>query len=151
MQMSIQHDVDNKLRQKSIQILKDNGFRITRGKLDIVLSFLCDRTPRTVEQIYDSLSDRPDLVTVYRSVNSLAEKGVIKKINLGGLAAYYEISHADHHHHHIICTVCGMVEDIEDCHTANIETRTLQNSKSFQSITSHSLEFFGVCDSCVLE
>ncbi len=140
--------MNNKLKQKTIQILKENDYRLTKGKVEILLTLLKADKPIKIEDVVKNLNIKLDIVTIYRAVNSFLGKDIIKKINLGDMAAYYEINHAEHHHHHIICNICGLVEDIEDCHAINLEKKTLQISKSFETINSHSLEFFGVCKKC---
>ncbi len=142
--------MNNKFEQKAIQILKENHYRLTKGKVEILLALLKADKPIRIEDIAKNLNVKLDIVTIYRAVNGFSGKGIIKKINLGDMAAYYEIHHAEHHHHHIICNICGLFEDIEDCHAINLEKKTLQISKSFETINSHSLEFFGLCKKCMI-
>ena len=52
----------------------------------------------------------------------------------------------DGHHHHLVCTVCSMIIEIDDCLPPGFE-RALADRHGFRSIT-HKLEFFGVCARC---
>jgi Fur family ferric uptake transcriptional regulator len=89
-----------------------------------------------------------DKVTLYRALEDFSKSKIVAKINLQDVAVYYEFLHTDHHHHHIVCEKCGKLEDIEHCSPLVLEKEILKHSKSFSSIASHSLEFFGVCKAC---
>jgi Fe2+ or Zn2+ uptake regulation protein len=47
-----------------------------------------------------------------------------------------------------VCVQCGMIEDVDACSIEGIEKRIMQHSRSFNSIQSHTLEFFGLCRAC---
>ena len=67
----------------------------------------------TADELYKLIiKDFPNigLATVYRNLNLLAEKGVIKKIY--GLADAAHFDHNTHNHHHFICTKCNKIYDI---------------------------------------
>lgn len=140
--------INSKITKKAIEILQDNSYKVTKGRIAILVFFLKNHKPLTIDNIKNSLDIKIDKVTLYRAVNDFVSKGILNKINLGDMAAYYEISNTEHHHHHIICESCGLVEDIEDCHGTDMERKTLNLSKSFSKINSHSLEFFGLCNKC---
>jgi Fe2+ or Zn2+ uptake regulation protein len=101
--------------------------------------------PLTVEEIKKKVGRTVHTATIYRALNDLVSSGVIRRVDIHARSARYE-SNADHHHH-IVCTECGLIEDV---HTEpkGLDAKVLSNSKRFKSIVSHSLEFFGVCKSC---
>jgi len=83
--------------------------------------------------------------TVFRIVNMLTEKGLLKPIQLNEGKYRYELSSkADHHH--LVCETCGNIEDISDCNIDVLE-KDIESKKKFK-VTSHSLEFFGICSNC---
>lgn len=57
----------------------------------------------------------------------------------------YECIFDRHHHHHIVCRTCGKIENVEACILGELEKMLAQ--KGYTDL-SHSLEFFGVCESC---
>ncbi|MCL2679478.1 MAG: transcriptional repressor [Dehalococcoidia bacterium] len=85
------------------------------------------------------------LVTVYRTLNLLAEDGLICRMGRSGGACSYA-SCPPKHHHHIICVSCSKVVDFEACGLEEME-RKLMCETGF-IIADHSLEFTGLCRSC---
>lgn len=129
-------------------ILRTHGYRVTEGRVSL-LSFLAKaKSPLTVSQILKGLHGTLDKVTLYRALVDFSHKKIITKVNLQDTLTRYEFLHANHHHHHIICERCGKIEDIEHCEQPHLEKSILKHSKTFSAITSHSLEFFGICKKC---
>jgi Fur family ferric uptake transcriptional regulator len=71
----------------------------------------------------------------------------LKRVDLRKGSAYYELNSA-HHHHHVVCTACGEIEGFELCGVEKLSKEVLAKSKKFKSVSAHSLELFGVCESC---
>ena len=129
-------------------LLKENGYRVTAGRV-MLLSFLKkSKKPLSVADIQNSLGNSLDRVTLYRALEDFSKSKIVVKINLNTSSAYYEYIHTGHHHHHIICEGCGKIEDITHCDQADIQKEILKHSKTFKKINSHSLEFFGICKRC---
>jgi Fur family ferric uptake transcriptional regulator len=104
--------------------------------------------PLSAGDIQKQLVHKMDKVTLYRALEDFAISKIIAKINLQDTATYYEFLHEDHHHHHIVCEKCGKIEDIKNCNQHDIQKEVINSSKSFKIINSHSLEFFGICNTC---
>ena len=125
-----------------------SGIRKTPARTAI-FSFLgnADR-PVSIEEICANANVKKlslDLVTVYRTIHSFVEKGVVRQIDFHEGKFRYELSNMPHHHH-IVCTQCGSVQDVEDCLKESAED-AIQKQTGY-TITSHALEFFGVCKKC---
>ncbi len=111
-----------------------------------VLSLLrASKKPLSAQDIIGKLK-KIDSVTVYRTLEQFAECGLISRVNISKERAYYEYVHS--HHHHVVCTGCGKMEDIKNCATTTSEKTVLKSTKKFAQISSHSLEYFGLCNSC---
>lgn len=82
--------------------------------------------------------------TVFRTLNTLVEEGAATKVDFGEGRARYES--ASHHHHHLICTKCSSIEAVDICKAEEVIAQAAQN-KNF-TVTSHKLEYFGVCHRC---
>lgn len=124
--------------------LRAAGFRVTPGRVRLLHTLEREGGPRTVGQIRRALGRNTlNEATLYRALEALAERGVIRRIDLNTGIAHFEYSPEHPHHHHAICTRCGIVEEVAACPLP--ETTRL---KQFRSITAHSLEFFGVCRNC---
>jgi Fur family ferric uptake transcriptional regulator len=81
------------------------------------------------------------LATVYRTLDRLAAAGAVKRATL----ASGEIGYAycpSGHHEHAICLRCGRLRPIRPC--------LIKEKPSFDgfSVTSHVLDFYGVCAAC---
>ena len=88
-----------------------------------------------------------DQATVYRTVKSLKQKGIIRQIDLRQNHAHYEFADMAEHHH-LVCAECGKIEDVRHCKVENWEGTVLHHSKHFAEIRQHALEFYGVCKTC---
>ena len=67
--------------------LKENGIRITNGRILILKIIESSTKGLTAEQIYEMCKDKNEnlnLSTIYRSVELFEEKGIVKKINIDG-------------------------------------------------------------------
>ena len=130
-------------------ILKENKYKSTKARLAILNVFSLECHPMTAEEIHKKLpSKKIDLATVYRSLKSFEESGIIEKINLQKDSVYYELPS---HHHHVVCKKCGLIEELKDCDSEDMVQKIQKTSKNFKRITSHSLEFFGLCQKCDLK
>lgn len=130
--------------------LRAAGFRATPGRLAVAELLEKAHHPVGTPELAMTLVPRElDLTSMYRTLSSFAEKGLVQHVSIDPRFASYEWVHDEgEHHHHLICTVCGRIEEIPLCHLETLEKRVLANAPGFREITSHSLEFFGTCTSC---
>ncbi len=131
-------------------LLKDRELKRTKSRI-AVLSFLeANKAPVTAESLYQSLiaaenGQHFSLSTIYRTVATLAEKGILlKNVGADGLT-YYQLND-DRHCHYLICTACSQVVPVDGCPLHVLE-ESLSQSTGYQ-ITGHHLEFFGLCPQC---
>lgn len=93
----------------------------------------------------------PDRVTLYRMMQDFERVGIVRQIDLRQGMAFYEImpGKGHHHdHHHIVCTQCGIVEDVEECFLHDSIKKVVKKSKKFSASYDHTFEIFGICKSC---
>jgi Fe2+ or Zn2+ uptake regulation protein len=127
--------------------LRAHGYRLTPQRLAILKVLnqaACHLTPTEIYQ--QVVADLPGLTeaTVYRTLNFLAEQGLVLVAHVGHGQLVYEV--AEHDHHHLICRVCGSMEEID-----HQELRTLY--KNFLTRTGYQIDtihatFFGLCPGC---
>ena len=84
------------------------------------------------------------LTTVYRNLRTLQQKGLVRCRNLPTGEALY--SPVDRDEHHLTCVNCGRTFALKFCPIKNIELPKSQ-TKNFAMLF-HTLEFFGLCESC---
>lgn len=128
------------------KMLKTSGLKNTAPRLAVLEALSKAKRPETVEEIHKRIK-KLDLVTLYRTLSSFEKKQIIKRIDLHKDAAYYELS--AEHHHHIICTDCGKLEDFELCDMNDLTKKIVAKASNFKNIKEHSLELFGICNTCV--
>jgi len=99
--------------EKYVKILKENNIKITSPRL-IILKYLSENLSHpTADQIYTDLKpNNPSLskTTVYNSLETLEQHGIIQSITISGSELHYDIKHEMHHHFY--CKKCGRIYDI---------------------------------------
>ena len=109
----------------------------------------------TAEQIGTRVADVEPSVhraTVYRTLTSLAETGVLSHVHLGGSATVYHLAdpepehHHEHGHAHVQCHVCGRVLDVAPDVFDEVAAR-LRDDLGFVLDTGHAA-LLGTCRDC---
>lgn len=129
--------------------LREKSRKITGPRQAILDVLRRHQHPMTNKEIHQALQrEGCDLATIYRNMHTLMEMGMVQRFDFGDGTARWELVTAgdDGHHHHLVCTVCSMIIEIDDCLPPGFE-RALADRHGFRSIT-HKLEFFGVCSRC---
>ena len=79
-------------------------------------------------------------------LNLLVEAGVLCRVLLEDGSLHYQLSHRGHHHH-LICTDCGLTQDLLGC---DIEGMLDEKAAELGFQTEgHRLEVYGRCYKCV--
>lgn len=79
-----------------------------------------------------------DKVTVFRILNSLTNKGILKSIQFNDGKLRYEYA-GKPKHHHFICDNCGKIIDVEGC-TIGVLEKDIEKKKGVL-VKRHSLNF----------
>lgn len=129
-------------------LLKDAGYRWTKPRRVISGVLVGSPKPLSIEEIHTRVGDRSiNRVSIYRTIQVFCTLGITRRLHFQEGFARYELADIlGTHHHHFICNQCGNVEDIEVCPLAPTERAIARLTQS--RITSHSLEFYGVCGTC---
>ncbi|MFZ2556187.1 MAG: Fur family transcriptional regulator [Minisyncoccia bacterium] len=125
------------------EMLKTRGLRATPKRVALLGILQKAAHPMTAEEMHAKV--RADLVTIYRNLQNLVAAGIVSEVRFKDSSVRYEFSHG--HHHHVVCTNCGIVEELAACDVSMLQKKALQAS-GFSRINEHSLEFFGLCRSC---
>ncbi len=130
------------------KMLKEAALKVTPVRLAILNLFSEECRPLDAEFIHSKLRNKnTNLVTVYRTLTSLEQAGVLKRVDLHTDSVHYELT--AHHHHHIVCIQCGDIESFEMCDLDAFSKSILKKSSKFKQINNHSFELFGICKMCV--
>ena len=126
--------------------MRDAGQRITGARRAILAILIGEHGPFGAEEVHRRLPDGEcDLVTVYRTLTSMEELGLVRRCDFGDGTYRYEFNHAGHHHHHVVCRVCRKVQVIDVCVVDALER--IARDMGYADVT-HTLELFGVCPTC---
>lgn len=128
-------------------LLKNADLKSTKKRQLLLLLLHKQAHPMTAEELHEAAEPLlpMNLSTVYRTLNTLTEKGILLRSIRQDGKAYYEFA-MPNHSHRLVCKLCGKVIPIDTCPLRELE-ETLQKKTGFQ-ITGHSLEFSGLCPEC---
>ena len=134
------------MENEIISLLKKSKLKVTPSRLAILGVLHEEKMPLNAEDIFVKVKTNTDQVTVYRTLTTFEEKGIIRRVDLRKESLYYEIN--DNHHHHIVCVQCGKIEDFDTCDIEHVSDVIIKKSKHFKKATEHAFEIFGVCTKC---
>ena len=127
--------------------LRARGYRLTPQRLAILHVLRHEGKHLSPAEVYKKArKELPRLTepTVYRTLEFLADNGLVRPSYSATGHLTYEIAGIEHHH--IVCRNCG--DEVEVEHTL-LESlyRLLETTSGYRSIDSH-VTFFGVCPAC---
>jgi Fur family ferric uptake transcriptional regulator len=131
-----------------LSAIDDAGYRVTQTRRAIAELIGGQTGHFTADELLARSRQRRlgiSRATIFRSLDILAELGVVERLDLptGGHAF---VSCEASHHHHLVCSRCGRSTDVADSGLA-AALRGLGARTGFR-IESHRLEVFGVCPDC---
>jgi Fur family ferric uptake transcriptional regulator len=96
-----------------LALVRQRGGRVTTPRRAIVTALVDADDHVTADDLADAVQRaHPDVhrSTVYRTLDTLTEMGVVDHVHLGhGPAVYHFTEHA---HHHLVCQGCGRVIEL---------------------------------------
>ncbi len=131
--------------EKYVTILKQNQLKITPQRLAIMKYLDENRTHPTADRIYIDLKEKnPALskTTVYNSVETLKEHGIIQSLTISGSESRYDFENKMHHH--FLCKKCGTIIDI-DIKCPNIR-KIIESGHNVEEVHGY---FKGICKKCM--
>ncbi len=131
-----------------LQLLRDAGYRITPERKAVVAAVIGRERPFSGADIVSEVTDSAPAAgraTVFRTLEVLAELGLIGRVDQPERARGYVLC-PQGHHHHAICSRCGLVVDLLGC-PLDSELETQARSDGFR-LEGHRLEYYGTCRSC---
>lgn len=127
--------------------LRARGYRMTPQRLAILHVLHHSGMHLSPVEVFDTAKrGLPGLTepTVYRTLEFLAEVGLVRPAHRGNGHLVYEITKPDHHH--LVCRNCHAEIRIEHTVLKKLFAE-LESSSGYRSIDSH-VTFFGVCPKC---
>jgi Fur family ferric uptake transcriptional regulator len=146
------HGGEKTSRQETLAALlascRAAGLRRTH-LLERVLAVLHDHAePVSIQELQKSrgIAGTCDPATLYRLLQRLETKGLVRRIGLHERAAHYAL-HRAQHHDYVVCRECGDVATLDmACPVEKLE-REVGRRTGFKEVY-HELQFYGVCPQC---
>ena len=124
------------------------GLRPTRQRRAILEAVAAEDRPVSAQDLHARLrrsGASAGLATVYRTLQALADSGVLRTFQTPSGEVAYKVCEPGHHHH-LICTRCGRVEEIPSCEVEEWAAGVAKR-RGF-AVSSHQADIYGVCASC---
>jgi Fur family peroxide stress response transcriptional regulator len=89
------------------------GLPVTAQRRTILQALVTRHDHPTAEQLYSAVAERlPDVsrATVYRTLDTLSDLGLLRRVAHPGSAVRFDGNTAPHHH--FLCERCGSMEDL---------------------------------------
>ena len=131
-------------------LFKEKSLKVTPQRYAIYKYLNSTQSHPSAESIYEELKvnyPTMSLATVYKTLRTLIEIGLVQEINVGEDNFRYD-ANVDTHPH-LICKSCSRVDDIENQNFAHINMEV-------QKLTTYKIEdcklyFYGICPECQKE
>lgn len=130
------------------ELLRSRSLKATSHRLNLLIKLQAYNSAMPYSAIQEAMKSM-DRVTLYRTLESLKEKGIIHKAFQGSNESYYaicgkECNNHDHHHHdhvHFKCVKCESV-------TCEVPSKKVEISIPNIDIHKVSVHLEGVCNLC---
>jgi Fur family transcriptional regulator, stress-responsive regulator len=130
------------------ELLRQHGYRVTAQRL-AVLRAVSDQPHLTADDVVDVVRADIGAISrraVYDAVGTLADEGLLRRIQPAGSAARYELRVGDNHHH-LVCRSCGSLVDV-DCALGDAPCLTASDDAGFE-IDEAEVVYWGRCPECL--
>ena len=130
-----------------IDLLRENGLQVTAQRI-AVMRAIAAHPHSTADQVAESARREIGAISrqsVYDTLTLLADRGLIRRIQLPGSPMLYENRTADNHHH-LICRDCGRIVDVA-CAVGEAPCLTVTNDQGFV-IDEADVAYLGRCPAC---
>lgn len=134
--------------ERMMAALDAEGFRLTAPRLAVVQVLAEGHQHLSHAEILERAREKyPDIsrATVYRTLELLAELGIVHTTFMGDANQRFIVPIGGHHHH-LICNRCGNVTDLNECHFGTALS-TVSQQTGF-AVESHLVELYGLCADC---
>ena len=124
-----------------------NGLKVTHQRMEVFRELASTEDHPDAETIYQSVSRRVPAIsrdTVYRTLATLEEYGLVRKAEILSNRGRYD-ANMDRHHH-FVCTQCGCVHDF---YSETLDELPIPKSVStLGRVESSHVQLRGICSAC---
>jgi Fur family ferric uptake transcriptional regulator len=129
-------------------VLREAGQKVTPQRVLILSSVRHAGEHVTATAIIEEMRTQYpfiDASTVYRTLGSASDLGLISETDMGAGESEYEWVSKDRHHH-LICRSCGAVKSLDNSYLDGLAT-LLFEEHGFRADLGH-FAIFGICPNC---
>ena len=133
-------------RDHMIETLRDAGYRLTRQRVTIINCLAGRDDHPSAREIYRGLprsSPRTSLATVYNTLRTLVELGLIREMDFEAVDNRYDTNVGPHIN--LVCTMCGEITDFD--HELPVSPEEIRGRLGFEAVDCR-MEYRGVCAHC---
>jgi Fur family ferric uptake transcriptional regulator len=130
------------------ELLASHDLRVTEQRLVVLGAMMHEFNDVTAQALHARLREQHPklgLATVYRTLSTLAEAGVLDRLHHDDGGACYRYC-APGHHHHLVCRDCHAVVELRDC-DLDSWAKKVARQHGFRQVE-HTVELQGTCRSC---
>ena len=127
--------------------LRGSGLRLTHQRLEVIREVARSDEHPDVETLYRAVRERVPTIsldTVYRTVATLGDLDLVRRVVLTPGPARYDANASRHHHY--VCARCGLIRDVDD--EGLDAVRAPRGTASLGSVESVEVQLRGVCVEC---
>jgi Fur family transcriptional regulator, ferric uptake regulator len=133
-------------------ILRAAGLRRTPVRVGVIESLRGAARPTSVLQLLAALPPGTDPVTVYRTLHTLVDRKLARRVRGEDRGWLFELVALDgpakqHAHPHFVCDSCGTVECLNDVAVTQRLPASAKLSKGYE-VTKQEVTLHGVCPKC---
>lgn len=140
---------DHPVVERFVGYLRAHNLPVTAQRLAIAEVLLVSDRHLSAEEVAQEVTARGRKVgtaTVYRTIDTLLESGLVVERDFGEGFRRFEPARDIPHHEHLVCTQCGKVEEFRDERLERMTTLVAE-SRGFAR-QRHRLVIHGVCRDC---
>jgi len=133
-------------KQGDFMKLLDYGLKSTKTRERILQILDFSKDPLTAEDVYKKIIDENiNLSTVYRTLSTFVEKGIVIKDVLNDGKSAYSLKR-EKHHHVLVCNKCGKKIYLTVCPFKEAY-KDIYKDTGFK-VQDHSMAVYGLCSEC---
>jgi Fur family transcriptional regulator, stress-responsive regulator len=131
--------------------LRAHGLRVTKQRVAVMVALAADPHSDADAVVSTVRADAMPVSTqaVYDVLNTLTDRGLVRRIRPAGSSARYELRVGDNHHH-LVCRSCGAVVDV-DCASQTapcLDASDVDRRAPGFVVDEAEVTFWGLCDTC---
>ncbi len=131
-------------------LLAGSGLRKSAARthvIELLGAQHCALSAQEIEHHLGTDGHRVGRASIYRTLEMLVARGLIKRIDMGRAEASFEATMPDgHHHHHMVCSQCGNVAAFDDPQLEAAIDAVAERLSA--TVNDHDVLLRGICGTC---